>query len=60
MKYSLTFLILTFWLMSCEEEVTDVELVGTFKLIETLSDPGDGSGKFRKISSDKTIEFMAD
>lgn len=42
---------------SCEKEP---ELVSKWKLIETLADPGDGSGQFQPVESDKTMEFFAD
>ncbi|MEQ8358718.1 MAG: hypothetical protein RH860_04465 [Cytophagales bacterium] len=35
-------------------------LVGQWKLIEMLSDPGDGSGTFSPVQSDKMINFYAD
>ena len=36
------------------------DIVGTWNLIEVYADPGDGSGDFVPIESDKRIEFMAD
>lgn len=33
------------------------ELEGEWQLIEVLADPGDGSGTFQAVSSNKTIEF---
>ncbi len=35
-------------------------LIGTFQLVEVLSDPGDGSGTFRSVNSEKTITFKSD
>lgn len=35
------------------------ELLGKWKLIEQLSDPGDGSGVFNPIDSNKEIEFFS-
>jgi hypothetical protein len=35
-------------------------LIGKWKLIEVLADPGDGSGIFHTVSSDKVIEFKPD
>lgn len=32
-------------------------VIGQWKLIEQLVDPGDGSGTFRKIDSEKILEF---
>ena len=34
------------------------ELIGKWKLIETFEDPGDGSGVYESIDSEKTIEFF--
>lgn len=61
-KFSLV-LAVTFTILfySCKKsDVTSTdpfELVGKWKLTELYADPGDGSGKFRKIESKKTIEF---
>jgi len=41
---------------SCKKKEVSV-FVGKYKLVETLVDPGDGSGIFQSVSSDKTIEF---
>ena len=35
------------------------ELLGKWKLIEQLADPGDGSGTFQSIDSDRVIEFFS-
>ena len=35
-------------------------LIGKWKLIETLVDPGDGSGTFTNVSSNKMISFYSD
>ena len=37
---------------------TSNELLGEWKLIERLVDPGDGSGIFHPVQSDKKIDFM--
>ncbi|MFA5419823.1 MAG: hypothetical protein WC341_15325 [Bacteroidales bacterium] len=34
------------------------QLISKWKLIEQLADPGDGSGVFTPVESDKTIEFF--
>ncbi len=50
-------------LFSCnnnEEEKTNTTLIGNWKLIEILADPGDGSGTFSSIESKKTITFKND
>ncbi|WP_051605539.1 lipocalin family protein [Sediminibacter sp. Hel_I_10] len=36
------------------------ELLGTWQLIEIYADPGDGSGDFMTVDSDKTISFESD
>ncbi|GAL76734.1 hypothetical protein JCM19275_2070 [Nonlabens ulvanivorans] len=36
------------------------DIVGTWQLTANLSDPGDGSGSFQSVSSNKTITFNAD
>ncbi len=50
---------------SCKNDDNDVEtpntdLIGNWKLIETLIDPGDGSGAFISVESNKTITFHED
>ena len=43
---------------STSEEVTvDQSEVGTWLLIEVLTDPGDGSGTFQPVVSSKTVTF---
>ncbi|WP_298239084.1 hypothetical protein [uncultured Algibacter sp.] len=38
----------------------ETELIGKWRLIEQLVDPGDGSGTFQPINSNRTIEFFKD
>ena len=62
MKKSIVLLFLVEILFSCsniEEEtsVTPPLLVGTWKLKEILFDPGDGSGTFQSVNSNKTLIF---
>lgn len=38
----------------------DSPIVGTWQLIELRADPGDGSGKFRPVSTEVTLTFAAD
>ncbi|MDN5200598.1 hypothetical protein QQ008_04475 [Fulvivirgaceae bacterium BMA10] len=49
-------------LVSCSEDeepnISD-EIVGKWQLIEQLLDPGDGSGVFKEVDSDKTITFLS-
>ncbi len=48
-------------LLSCkDEEVVSPDLIGTWRLTEVLADPGDGSGIFNPVDSDKTITFLVD
>lgn len=52
-------------LFSCEKEENPVNepentLIGNWKLIETLADPGDGSGTFNTVQSNKIITFEND
>lgn len=54
-KVALTLLILII-VISCKKNSND-ELVGTWELIEIFSDPGDGSGSYNSVESDKTITF---
>ena len=44
--------------LSCAK--ANKELVGKWRLVEVLADPGDGSGEFRPVSSKKTLEFYSD
>jgi len=46
-------------LISCNKN-NENELIGKWELIEVLSDPGDGTGTFTKVSSKKTIKFNND
>jgi hypothetical protein len=46
---------------SCaKKDNIDSDLIGKWRLIEVLADPGDGSGTFHSVSSDKIIEFHSD
>jgi len=57
--FVLSFTILFSLATSCAEEAPATpESVDKWKLIEQLSDPGDLSGTFQAVSSDKTIEFI--
>lgn len=50
-------------LYSCnkdDESNSNTELIGNWKLIEVLADPGDGSGTFDSVESDKIITFEND
>lgn len=61
-NYHLAVLILL--LLGCSSNNTEPDsennkLLGKWKLIEQLSDPGDGSGTFIPVESDKTITFFS-
>lgn len=49
---------------SCTQEfiegVTDPNLLGDWKLVQVLADPGDGSGTFQDIDSDSELSFQSD
>lgn len=51
-------------LLNCTSDdgkaITNVEILGEWRLIEQLSDPGDGSGTFMPTDSNKTLEFFSD
>lgn len=49
-------------LISCksDDSFSAESIVGTWRLVEVLADPGDGSGEFMRVTSNKTIEFLAD
>ncbi|WP_116107836.1 lipocalin family protein [Lewinella sp. IMCC34191] len=49
-------------ILSCSTDgaADSPELVGTWQLRESYADPGDGSGTFRPVSSDKVLVFRPD
>ena len=50
-------------LISCQSDNSTLqtfELIGDWKLVEVLSDPGDGSGSFVSVDSEKTMTFLRD
>ncbi|MCB0754507.1 MAG: hypothetical protein H6602_02955 [Flavobacteriales bacterium] len=48
------------FLSACNTENQNEGLVSKWHLIEQLMDPGDGSGTFQPVTSDKTISFFED
>ncbi len=44
---------------SCSDNNEDHESVGKWKLIEQYMDPGDGSGDYVAVDSEKTLEFFS-
>lgn len=62
MKKNILFLMTIGLLSSCsndDQKKSETEVTGTWKLVEIMADPGDGSGTFRSVESDKTIEFKS-
>ncbi|MHA7057227.1 hypothetical protein ACWGOQ_0008420 [Aquimarina sp. M1] len=60
-KYTFLFLIPYLSLFSCDNDDADnsnPDIVGTWRLVAQLVDPGDGSGTFQPINSDLELEFM--
>lgn len=59
MKQVILFLLV---LSSCSQnsEIDSTVLVGRWKLIERLVDPGDGSGTYQPVSGNSYIDFFAD
>lgn len=61
---TLLYILISVTILSCasddEKPLDDNTLTGKWQLIEQLSDPGDGSGTFQPITSDRTIEFFSD
>lgn len=63
MKKGMIFFALISILFSCNNEddnASNTGLVGVWKLTQILADPGDGSGTFMNVSSNKTIQFNPD
>jgi len=65
MKKNAFLILLVAILSSCSQDdnsnsETETVLLGKWKLIEQLADPGDGSGTFQPINSQKIIEFFKD
>lgn len=59
MKRILLFLLAVLLLSGCNNGELTTDIVGEWVLIEVLADPGDGSGRFRPVNSDKRISFFA-
>lgn len=60
MKKAALFFVVLGVITSCsksKDKQTEVATGDTYKLIEILADPGDGSGTFQAVSSNKTIEL---
>ena len=64
MKKFISLLMTLSILVSCSDDennpAENPELISKWKHIETLIDPGDGSGTFQPVESDLTMEFYSD
>lgn len=62
MKRLLIIILVLGAIASCKktDENKNTDLIGKWKMTEVLMDPGDGSGTFHSVSSNKYIEFRAD
>lgn len=58
--FALFIIFFAFSACSDDDETKEAELIGKWQLIEMYSDPGDGSGTFMPVNSNKTIEFKSD
>ena len=59
-KILIVLFLLGFGYACSKDEDDNPELIGTWKLTEVLADPGDGSGTFHQVSSNKMLEFRTD
>ena len=46
--------------LACNSEDPESEITGEWQLVEVLADPGDGSGKFQSVDSNKRVTFLKD
>lgn len=57
-------MVVTLFFWSCTSDTHEVEIdhefIGEWKLIEQYSDPGDGSGTYVPVESDRFIRFKTD
>ena len=62
MKKTLALLLGIGLFSSCDtdDDSSNQDLIGEWELIEILADPGDGSGTFSEVESNKTIKFHED
>ncbi len=56
MKKMVLLTLMSLMILSCNKDETG--LTGEWKLVALLMDPGDGSGVFTAVESDKTITFF--
>ncbi|MBW1296995.1 hypothetical protein [Aquimarina litoralis] len=65
MKKYVVLLVIPFLMLSaCSNDddngIENPDLLGKWRLIEQLVDPGDGSGTFQTVSSNQELEFLAE
>lgn len=61
MKNVITVCLLLAALSACKEgDKNNFEIVSHWKLVEVLADPGDGSGEFEPVESEKIVVFYED
>lgn len=60
MKKAVLILTLVATFFSCKNTKENNELIGDWKLVEILVDPGNGSGTFNEVTSEKIFTFNAD
>lgn len=61
MKKRILLLVAIGLMLSCNNNQENLEtgLIGKWKLIEVLADPGDGNGTFQPVESNKIIKFKS-
>ena len=62
MKKVALLILVVFAFSACKKDIKNSELIGKWKLIESLADPGDGRGTWQPSdpSNPKYIEFLKD
>ena len=55
---NLIFVFIILSLTACEKIGAETSITGKWKLIETLADPGDGSGKWKSYSGSKSYLIL--
>ncbi|TRZ41797.1 hypothetical protein [Robertkochia solimangrovi] len=59
-KYPLMIFAMILWSCTDKDDNIDDNLASLWELNEVLSDPGDGSGTFHEVDSDKYLKFFED
>jgi hypothetical protein len=55
---NLIFVFIILSLTACEKIGSETSITGKWKLTETLADPGDGSGKWKSVSGNKSYLIL--